>query len=187
MIGLMFATGMRVGEAFKLKLLDVDIKRRVIEVRNTKFNKSRYVPISRSTAEHMSAYMRQREKAGFSVKPESFVFITQRGTKIKHPAFSTVFLAILRSTGIRGPKGQRGPRIHDLRHTFTVNRLMAWYRKRVNLGCKLPLLSTYMGHCNVTGTQVYLQATAELLESAGHRFHEHFAIPTSRRKNREKS
>jgi integrase len=81
----------------------------------------------------------------------------------------------------------RAARIHDLRHTFAVNRLLAWYRQGVNLGAKLPLLSTYMGHSTVTGTQVYLQATAELLESAGRRFHEHFAVPPFGKKSHGKS
>ena len=186
-IGLLYSMGLRIGEALKLKLRDIDLRRRVIEIREGKFKKSRYVPMARSTAEHLSAYLCQREKAGFSVAPDSFVFVTQRGSGYKHPEFTTIFLAILRNAGIRGPKGLRGPRIHDLRHTFAVNRLLAWYRQGVNLGAKLPLLSTYMGHCTVTGTQVYLQATAELLESAGRRFHEHFAVPPFGNKSHGKS
>ena len=186
-IGLLYSMGLRIGEALKLKIRDIDLRRRVIEIREGKFKKSRYVPMTRSTAEHLSAYLCQREKAGFSVAPDSFVFVTQRGSGYKHPEFTTTFLAILRNAGIRGPKGQRGPRIHDLRHTFAVNRLLAWYRQGVNLGAKLPLLSTYMGHCTVTGTQVYLQATAELLERAGRRFHEHFAVPPFGKKSHGKS
>lgn len=182
LIALLYATGLRIGEALKLKLRDIDVRRRTIEVREGKFKKSRLVPMSRSTAEHMSSYLRQRQQAGFSVTPDSFVFITQRGSGYKHPAFTTIYLAILRSVDVRGPKGQRGPRVHDLRHTFAINRLLAWYRQGVNLGAKLPLLSTYLGHCTVTGTQVYLQATAELLESAGERFHEHFAVPPFRKR-----
>jgi integrase len=64
-----------------------------------------------------------------------------------------------------------------LRHTFAVNRLLAWYRQGVNLAAKVPLLSTYLGHSTITGTDVYLNATAQLLESAGKRFHAHFAVP----------
>jgi len=99
------------------------------------------------------------------------------GTRHGHPGFVTAFLQILRGIGLRGTKGERGPRIHDMRHTFAVNRLLAWYCQGVNLGSKLPLLSTYLGHSTVTGTEVYLHATAELLESAGQRFHARFAVP----------
>lgn len=187
LIGLLYSVGLRIGEALKLKIRDINLRQQVIEIREGKFKKSRYLPMTRSTAEHLSAYLFQREKAGFSIAPDSFVFVTQRGSGYTHPAFTTIFLAILRSAGIRGPKGQRGPRIHDLRHTFAVNRLLAWYRQGVNMGAKLPLLSTYMGHCTVTGTQVYLQATAELLESAGRRFHEHFAVPPFGKKSHGKS
>jgi integrase/recombinase XerD len=73
-------------------------------------------------------------------------------------------------------------RMRHLRHTFAVNRLLAWHRQGANLLTKLPLLSTYLGHSTVTGTEVYLQATAELLESVGKRFHSHFAIPARSRK-----
>ena len=94
------------------------------------------------------------------------------------------FLQIIRDLGLRGPKGQRGPRIHDLRHSFAVNRLLAWYREGTNLAAKLPLLSTYLGHSTITGTEVYLHATAQLLESAGQRFHSHFAIPQQSKRTR---
>mgnify|MGYP001823613738 FL=1 len=88
-----------------------------------------------------------------------------------------LFLQILRYLGLRGPKGERGPRLHDFRHTFAVNRLTAWYWQEVDLSAKLPLLTTYLGHGSVIYTEVYLQATAQLLEKAGKRFHRRFAIP----------
>ena len=177
LIGFLYATGMRIGEALNLTLRDVDTRHRLIEVREGKFKKSRYVPLSPSTTSHMRAYLGRRKRAGFSTAPNAYVFLNVIGTKHGHPGFETAFLEILRSVGLRGPKGARGPRIHDLRHTFAVNRLSAWYRQGVNLGSKLPLLSTYLGHSTVTGTEVYLHATAQLLESAGRRFHERFAVP----------
>jgi len=177
LIGLLYATGLRIGEALNLTLADIDLKRRVIEVREGKFGKSRYVPISPSTSSHLAAYLRRRQKAGFSTAATAPVFLNVIGTRHGHPGFVTVFLEILRDLGVRGPKGERGPRIHDLRHTFAVNRLLAWYRGGSHLGAKLPLLSTYLGHSTVTGTEVYLHATAQLLESAGKRFHSYFADP----------
>jgi integrase/recombinase XerD len=181
LIGLLYATGIRIGEALNLTLGDIDLRRRLIEVREGKFKKSRYVPLSPSTASHIRTYLDRRRKAGFSTALTAYLFLNVIGTKHGHPGFVTAFLEILRELGIRGPKGERGPRIHDLRHTFAVNRLMAWYRNGVTLGAKLPLLSTYLGHSTVTGTEVYLHATAELLESAGRRFHDHFALPTRKR------
>ena len=126
-------------------------------------------------------YLRRRQKAGFSTAATAPVFLNVIGTKHGHPGFVTVFLEILRGLGLRGPKGERGPRIHDLRHTFAVNRLLAWYREGAHLGAKLPLLSTYLGHSTVTGTEIYLHATAQLLESAGRRFHSYFADPPVRK------
>jgi integrase/recombinase XerD len=177
LIGLLYATGIRIGEALNLTLSDINLRRRLIEIREGKFKKSRYVPLSPSTTKQMRAYLERRRKAGFSTAPTAHVFLSMTGKKHVYPSFATVFLEIVRGLGIRRPKGERGPRIHDLRHTFAVNRLLAWYRQGVNLGSKLPLLSTYLGHSTVTGTEVYLHATAQLLESAGRRFHARFAVP----------
>jgi integrase len=184
LIGLLYTTGLRIGEALNLALRDIDLKRRVIEVREGKFHKSRYVPLSPSAARQLTQYLRQRRGAGFSTAPTAPLFLNILGTRHGHPGFVTLFLELLRSIGLRGPKGQPGPRIHDLRHTFAVHRLLAWYRQGANLAAKLPLLSTYLGHSTITGTEIYLQATAQLLESAGQRFRARFAIPPATRAKR---
>ena len=177
LIGLLYATGIRIGEALNLTLRDINLRRCLIEIHEGKFKKSRYVPLSSSTTSRMRAYLERRKRAGFSTAPTAYVFLSMTGKRHAYPSFATVFLGIVRGLGIRRPKGERGPRIHDMRHTFAVNRLLAWYRQGVNLGSKLPLLSTYLGHATVTGTEVYLHATAQLLESAGRRFHARFAVP----------
>jgi integrase/recombinase XerD len=177
LVGLLYSTGLRIGEALKLTIGDVDLKRRLIQVREAKFKKSRYVPISQSAADHLAGYLHRRRKAGFPTSSNSPVFVGPRGGNYGKSTIATIFLEIVRKIGIRGPKGQRGPRIHDFRHTFAVNRLLAWHREGTNLFAKLPLLSTYLGHTSLAGTEVYLHATAELLESVGKRFHSHFAIP----------
>lgn len=182
LIGLLYATGLRIGEALNLTLGDIDLRRRVIEVRKGKFGKSRYVPISHSTAHHLGAYLRRRRKAGFPTTATAPLFPNRIGARRRRPGFEAVFLQIQRQLGLRGPKGARGPRIHDLRHTFAVTRLLAWYRGGSHLGAKLPLLSTYLGHSTLTGTEVYLHATAPLLERAGRRFHAYFAQPSVDRK-----
>jgi len=126
--------------------------------------------------------MRERKKKGSSVAASARVFVNTAGRPYGQAGICTIFLGILRDLGLRGPKGQKGPRLHDFRHTFAVNRLLAWYRHGENISAKLPLLSTYLGHTTVTCTEVYLHATAELLESVGKRFHDHFAVPPLSRK-----
>jgi integrase/recombinase XerD len=177
LVGLLYTTGLRIGEALKLTLADVDLKKRVLLVRETKFKKSRHVPLSPSAAAQLQVYLRQRRKAGLPVSADSPLFVNSRGKNYGQSGIATIFLEITRKIGIRPPKGQSGPRIHDFRHTFAVNRLLAWYRERANLAAKLPLLSIYLGHSTVTCTEVYLHATAELLENTGQRFREHFAVP----------
>jgi integrase len=185
LVGLLYSTGLRIGEALWLKLGDLDLKRQVIHVREGKFHKSRYVPLSPSAAAQLQVYLRHRQQAGLSTSPGSPLFVNTRGGMYHPVTFATHFLAILRQLGIRGPKGQRGPRVHDLRHAFAVGRLVQWYREGANLLAKLPLLSTYLGHSTLTGTELYLHATAELLEQAGKRFHNHFAIAPKRRIRRD--
>ncbi len=182
LVGLLYTTGLRIGEALKLTLADVDLKRCVLLIRETKFKKTRNVPLSSSAATQLRVYLHQRSMAGMSTAANSPLFVNLRGRRYGEAGFTTIFLEIIRKLGIRKPPGHRGPRIHDFRHSFAVNRLLAWYREGANLAAKLPVLSTYLGHSTVTCTEVYLQATAELLESAGTRFHSHFAVPTLRRK-----
>jgi integrase len=184
LVGLLHATGLRIGEALALTIADVDLRRRVIHVREGKFKKTRLVPLSSSAAEQLAAYLCKRRKSGFPMLSTSPFFVTRTERAYGEAAFTAIYLQVIRQIGIRGPKGQRGPRVHDLRHTFAVNRLLAWYRQGANLSAKLPLLSTYLGHSTITGTEVYLHATAELLENTGKRFHTHFAIPLRKRKAR---
>jgi len=177
LVGLLYATGLRIGEALKLTIGDVDLKRNVLVIRETKFGKSRYVPLSSSAVRNLRAYLKQRSRSRFPASSSAPLFVNLKGTQPSQVWFTTIFLELARQVGVRGPKGQPGPRIHDLRHTFAVNRLLAWYREGDNLYAKLPLLATYLGHSTVTGTEHYLHATAELLESAGRRFHSHFGVP----------
>jgi integrase/recombinase XerD len=182
LVGLLYATGLRIGEALKLTLADVDLKRGVLLIRETKFRKTRNVPLSSSVVTQLRVYLHQRSKAGMPPATDSPLFVNLRGKRYGQAGFATIFLEILRKLGIRKPPGQRGPRIHDFRHSFAVNRLLAWYRERVNLAAKLPVLSTYLGHSTVTCTEVYLHATAELLGGVERRFHDHFAVPLLTRK-----
>lgn len=179
LVGCLYATGLRIGEALRLTLADVDLKQRLVLVRLTKFKKTRYVPLSPSVSAQLARYAHQRRRAGFSQEPTAPFFVSATGQRYHAPTFTTTFLAIIRRLGLRGPRG-RGPRIHDFRHSFAVSRLLAWHRSGANLLAKLPILSTYLGHTTVSGTEVYLHATAELLQSAGKRFHDHYAVPPAK-------
>ncbi len=180
-IGLLYSTGLRIGEALKLLLTDVDIECEVLTIRNTKFKKSRYVPLSPSTTRQLADFIHQREAAGFPTVPTAPVFISPSGKAYRPGRICEIFLEILRDVGLRGPKGERGPRIHDLRHSFAVSRLAQWYRQGENINAKLPLLATYLGHSSLIGTETYLHATAELLEQSNIRFRNHFAVPYLKR------
>lgn len=182
LIGLLYATGLRVGEALKLTLADVDLTRRVLDVRLSKFHKSRHVPLSPSVATALASYLKRRKAAGFSTQPMDAVFMSPTGRAYSHVHVTMLFLKAARKLHLRGPKGIRGPRIHDFRHTFAVHRLAAWYRQNAEIHAKLPLLSTYLGHSTLLGTQLYLHATAELLEQANQRFRRRCAVPLTYRK-----
>ncbi|MFH1799842.1 MAG: tyrosine-type recombinase/integrase [Candidatus Omnitrophota bacterium] len=171
LIGLLYSTGLRVGEALRLTLADVDLRRRLLIIRQTKFKKSRYVPISPSTARALTLFLEKRRAYGCSTSLAAPLFQSPTGIAYGHPGMCEYFLMILRKIGIRGPTGEKGPRIHDLRHSFAVERLAKWYRQGVSLPEKLPLLTTYLGHTTPFGTQVYLHATAELLKETSRRFY----------------
>lgn len=178
LVGLLFATGLRISEALKLKLADVDLRRQLLVIRESKFRKSRYVPLSKSTVRALTIFIRRRRSMGFSREPSSPLFVNPHGRAYGPARISEIFLKIIRSLGLRGPAGQRGPRIHDFRHAFAVTRLASWYRQGVVLQAKLPLLTTYLGHTTPSCTGIYLQATAELLQEANKKFYRHFAVPS---------
>ena len=112
LVGLLYTTGLRIGEALRLALADVDLKKRLLLVRETKFKKSRYVPLSASAVVQLQGYLRQRRKAGMSTTADAPFFVNRRRKRYGPTAFATVFLEIIRKLGIRGPKGQVGPRVH---------------------------------------------------------------------------
>ena len=176
LIGLLYSTGLRVGEALRLTLADVDLMRHLLVIHQTKFKKSRYVPISPSTERALTLFLKKRKASGCSTAFTSPVFQGPTGKAYGQPGMCELFLKILRRLGIRGPRGEKGPRIHDLRHSFAVERLTKWYRQGVSLPEKLPLLTTYLGHTTPLGTQVYLHATAELLKETSQRFYNYSAV-----------
>jgi integrase len=173
LIGLLYTTGLRSGEAFGLNLCDVDLQRNLLFVNKGKFGKSRWVPMSPSTCAMLQRYVEARKPLA-SVLPQSPFFVTCSGHRLYSSDVYIAFRQVLQRCGLRDFKSRRGPRLHDLRHSFASNRVLAWYRQGKDVQALLPTLATYLGHVKVTSTQVYLHATAELRQEAAQRFHRNY-------------
>ena len=173
LLGLLYTTGLRCGEAFALNLEHVDLDAQLLFIAKGKFAKSRWVPISASTAAVLAHYLSERSRVAPPVSQSPF-FITLTGSRLYHTNVEYAFRKVLQNCGLRGGKGSPGPRLHDLRHTFASTRVLAWYREGKDVNALLPALATYLGHVNVASTQVYLHATTELLEQANQRFRDNF-------------
>ncbi len=169
LLGLLAATGLRVGEALALDDEDVDLRRSLITVRNAKFGKSRLVPVHSSTVVALQQYVRRRDRwcPRYGRRTRSF-FLSSTGARVLHQNFHRVFLRLVVLAGIRGHRDRR-PRLHDLRHTFAVKTVREWYRAGVDVEPRLAVLSTYLGHVSPTSTYWYLTATPDLLRLAGER------------------
>lgn len=158
LLGLIAATGLRISEALALQLDDITTAGLVI--RQTKFRKSRLVPVHTTTRRALGAYLTARENhAG----DEHAVFLSEWHTGLRYPTVITTFLALVRGIGIHPGAGKRGPRIHDLRHTFAVRSLEECTGDREAVARHMLALSTYLGHAHLVDTYWYLQATPRLL------------------------
>jgi integrase len=167
MIGLLAATGMRVGEAIALRRADTDLVEGVITVRNTKFNKSRELPLDPTTMEALGAYAAIRDRLVPTPSSPTF-FVSGKGTPVVYASFEEKFRDLRRASGV-GAASLLPARIHDFRHSFAVNTLIRWYRDGEDVGALLPRLSTYLGHLSPGYTYWYLSAAPELLELAAAR------------------
>lgn len=170
LLGLLYCTGLRISEALRLRLADVDLETDLLSVRESKFHKSRLVPLSPGINKALGRYQEERTKRGFPRDREAPFFVNERRGQCTYHVVCGTFLAIARRTGVRRPAGARGPRLHDFRHTFAVHRLLEWYRDGGDVQARLPLLSDYLGHVSPVSTQIYLHITAELLQEAARRF-----------------
>lgn len=164
LFGLLAATGMRIGEALGLERHDIDIDAAVITIRDAKFGRSRLVPLHPSTSTALAAYTAQRD----AVCPEATaLFVTSAGTPLRPSNVREVFNELTTKIGLRTATNR--PRVHDLRHSFAVHTLIDWHRAGVDIEGRLPVLSTYLGHVNPSGTYWYLTAVPELMELAAQR------------------
>ena len=166
LFGLLAVSGLRVGEAINLQPRDVDWSEGVLTIRGAKFGKSRLVPLHPSTRAVLLNYAKRRDQI-FVGHPVPYFFVTSRGTKLEKPNLSRIFRELSRQTGLRAAGVRSGPRLHDFRHRFAVETLLRWYRTDEEVTRRLPVLATYLGHVNVTGTYWYLSNTPELMAAAG--------------------
>ena len=166
LIGLLAATGLRIGEALTLDRDDVDWSQGLLRVRNSKFNKSREVLLHPSTLQALKAYSEQRDRLSPCPSAASF-FVSTRGTRLLHTAVYPTFRGLLRQVFAQETTCRR--RVHGFRHSFAVNTLVGWYRDGGDVAVRLPLLSTYLGHVDPAATYWYLSAVPELLTLAAQR------------------
>jgi len=172
LIGLLYATGLRPAEALALDRRDVDIENGILSIRETKFGKSRFVPVSESTRAALVDYAKKRAEIWPQPRTEAF-FISSSGERLVGSAVRRTFARISCNIGLRTPSGKRrsgrGPRLQDFRHSFATRRLIEWYRAGRDVGQELPKLATYLGHVDVHHTYWYIEAVPELLQLATER------------------
>lgn len=166
LIGLLAATGMRVGEAIALDRDALDVHHSRLVVRHGKFGKSRELALHPTALAALQEYATQRDLALPYPRSAGFL-LSLAGTRLEYKNVHHGFLRLLQAAGLPGRRPR--PRLHDLRHTFAVATVVRWYRAGVDVDARLPALSTYLGHIAPSSTYWYLTATPELLELARQR------------------
>lgn len=170
----LYCTGMRLGEAVRLRIEDVDLDHSVLTVQCSK-GRSRILPIRADLVRELGGYLKERQLRvddHLDVEPAMF-FLRRDASPLTVQSASNVLRQLLRELGIKPAHGRTGARPYEFRHAFAVHRLTAWAIAGVDVHAKLPWLSAYLGHLNVLGTEVYLKATPQLLQLASDRFEEH--------------
>jgi len=170
LILLLYGAGLRISEALSLTLADVDLPTRILTIRESKFYKTRLVPIGPALTSALETFVAQRAKE-YPTQPAAALFLTRSATPVVRHTAENIFRRLRTRAGvIRRDKGRYQPRLHDLRHAFAVHRLVSWYRQGADVQRLLPHLATYLGHVHIAGAQRYLTMTPELLQEAGQRF-----------------
>jgi integrase len=177
LFGLIASTGLRVSEALALRDTDVDLSAGTLTVRQTKFAKSRRLPLHPSTVEALARYRRLRRQSVHTTAETPF-FIGTRGQRLGQPLgqrqVHRVFIELRQQLRWVNRGAHDGPRIHQLRHSFAVRRVMLWHQQGIDIDQAMLSLSTYLGHAKISNTYWYLTAVPELMALAGKKF-ERFA------------
>ena len=167
LLGLIAATGIRVGEAVRLDDADVGLDESMITIRDSKYGKSRRIPVDATVTAALRDYLGRRRSLRPAPKAPA-LFLSAYGTRLITHHANAEFRRITAATGI-GASAVNPPRIHDLRHTMAVRTLAGWYRDGGDVAARMPLLSAYLGHVSPVSTFWYLHAVPELLALAAQR------------------
>lgn len=168
LFGLLTVAGLRISEALKLERADVDFGEAILTIRQTKFGKTRLVPLHTSTRDVLADYARRRDRLLRRASSPCF-FLNDHGRRLDGSAVRRTFYDLSRQIGLRGPEDHKGPRLHDFRHRFAVRTLIQWYRSNEDVERRLPVLSTFLGHGHVADTYWYLSVEPELMGLATRR------------------
>lgn len=173
LFGLIAITGMRIGEALALDCESVDLTLGIITIRESKFRKSRKIPIHTSTIKRLAEYAKDREHC-YGKQKSPYFFVNNLGDGLEESSVCKVFIKACVAAGLRKKGQSGGPRIIDLRHSFAVRTLIRCYKEGLNADSIIPTLSTYLGHENPVNTYWYLTATPELLSLINTRLEKKF-------------
>jgi integrase/recombinase XerD len=176
MLLLTYCAGLRIQEVVNLNVGDVDLKCGTIEIRKSKFFKSRRLPLPPSVINALQHYLQERRKAGAPTADDEGLFWHTHGAKrYSRKAAQDLLVEVLRRSGLKTTRGRTGPRVHDLRHAMVCNRMLSWYRQGINPQSHLAHLAAFMGHTDIQSTLSYITVTPELLQVASERFRHHAA------------
>ncbi|MEQ1736724.1 MAG: tyrosine-type recombinase/integrase, partial [Rhodoglobus sp.] len=164
LFGVLAVTGMRISEALALDVQDLDLTNRIVSIRHGKFGKARDLPLRPSTVQALRRHLEDPART-VGCRPAAPVFVSNRGRRLGYAGAQVAFRQACRTAQLE-PR----PRFHDLRHTFAVRRVLAWYAAGDDVNAWLPALSTYLGHISVEHTRLYLRANGLLFEQAALRF-----------------
>jgi len=174
LILLLYGAALRISEALSLTLADVDLPASLLTIRESKFYKTRLVPMSLDLTSALGTYVAQRAKE-HSTELDAALFLTRTSTPVACHTMEHIFSRLrVRAGVLRHNGGRYQPRLHDLRHSAAVHRVVSWYHQGADVQRLLPQLATYLGHVHIAATQRYLTLTPELLHEASQRF-EHYA------------
>jgi len=172
---LLYSAGLRRGELLRLQLGDVNSRDAVLRIRQSKFHKSRWVPLSRDAGDELRRYLQQRQRRWGLPAPGDALLChgTRRCSGYTGTGLSRGLHELMNAVDVHGWDGRR-PRIHDLRHSFAIECLLRWYREGADVQSQLPKLAMYMGHVSIASTAYYLRWIPELARAASDRFEASF-------------